>query len=134
MLSCAVLSCAVDNYIYMLFEGHDLPQRFSLLHVAVSSTSFTFTFSNTSTYTYTYTYTCTYTCACVCACACALVCLCVWCAFHCVDVCVCVCDRVGVLCVWEGEEGGSGGKAVRGQKVEAVQEGAAVVKVIEVPH
>ena len=24
-------------------------------------------------------------------------------------MCVCVCDRVGVLCVWEGEEGGSGG-------------------------
>ena len=27
----------------------------------------------------------------------------------CVSVCVCVCDRVGVLCVLEGEEGGSGG-------------------------
>ena len=45
VLSRAVLSCAVDNskkiYIYMLFEGCDLPQCFSLLHVAVSSTSFT---------------------------------------------------------------------------------------------
>ena len=35
-------------------------------------------------------------------CACAVVCVCV-------SVCVCVCDRVGVLCVLEGEEGGSGG-------------------------
>ena len=35
--------------------------------------------------------------------------MCVWCVFLCVGVCVCVFDRVGVLCVWEGEEGGSGG-------------------------
>ena len=70
----------------MLFEGCDLAQCFSLLHVAVSSTSFTYTFSKTYTYTYTYTYTC----ACVYACACV---------FLCVGVCVCVCDRVGVLCV-----------------------------------
>ena len=33
------------------------------------------------------------------------------CVFVCVCLCVgvCVCDRVGVLCVLEGEEGGSGG-------------------------
>ena len=36
-------------------------------------------------------------------CAYAVVFVCVLC------VCVCVCDRVGVLCVLEGEEGGSGG-------------------------
>ena len=47
VLSRAVLSCAVDKYIFLLFEGCDLPQSFSLLHVAVSSTSFTFTISNT---------------------------------------------------------------------------------------
>ena len=40
---------------------------------------------------------------------CVRLCVCVWCVFLCVGVCVCVCDRVGVLCVWEGEEGGSGG-------------------------
>ena len=35
-------------------------------------------------------------------------CVCVWCVLLCVGVCVCVCDRVGVLCVWEREEGGCG--------------------------
>ena len=52
VLSCAVLSCAVDIF-KILFEGCDLPQCFSLLHVAVSSTSFTYTFSNTYSHTYT---------------------------------------------------------------------------------
>ena len=54
---CAVMCCGYFYiYIFMLFEGCDLPQCFSLLHVAVSSTSFTHTFSNTYTYTYIYTH------------------------------------------------------------------------------
>ena len=43
-------------------------------------------------------------CVCVCGCVCVSLRVCL-----CVGVGVCVCDRVGVLCVWEGEEGGSGG-------------------------
>ena len=91
---CHALCCGlyIYVYIYMLFEACDLQQSFHfLLRVAVFKH-----FINI--YKYINIYIDMYSCMCVFVCV--RVCVC---------VCVCVCDRVGVLCVLEGEEGGSGG-------------------------
>ena len=104
VLSCAVLSCAVNtNFLYLLFEAWDLPQCF------LAACSCFKHFINRYKYINIYidVYTCMYKNMCVCVSVCVCDCLCVS-----LRVClcvVCVCDRVGVLCVLKGEEGGCGG-------------------------